>query len=165
MLYYPATWAHGLRRIVTCGRLGKEMDSRSLAEFWKTAIIFWRGKVNTHGLGSGPKLKTASTLFPHLHFQLCFRLVIVADLREGQKASNLGDTFVRVHPAFSTARFPGLGRSIFGSACLCILERQEQIQNLIKVGGSKREADHMVAWSCLRHLDILEVLWILEGFE
>lgn len=50
MVHYPATLAHGLRKTVTRGRLSKEMDSKSLAEFSTMAIIFWQGKIDTHSL-------------------------------------------------------------------------------------------------------------------
>ena len=56
-------------------------------------------------------------------------------------------------------------RRIGFDTCLSILERQEQVRNLIKVRGNKREVNHLVVWSGSRSLAKLEVLGTLESFE
>lgn len=85
-----------------------------------------------------------STLFLHLHFQLCFRVVIDADLRWMDRepfywAVNVwGSTWPSLQ---QTSR----SKQIEFDYCLRTLERQEQ-KSLIKVRKNDREVNHLVVW-------------------
>lgn len=164
MVDYPTALAHGLRRIITHDRLSKEMDSKALAELWKMAIIFWQGKINTHD-GSSFKLR----LIPPFFFTYISSFVSEWLLLQIWEEWTDKKPLIRLWMCEDAPGLPyseaSRSRRIGFDTCLSILERQEQIRNLIKVRGNKREVNHLVVWSGSRSLARLEVLGTLESFE
>ena len=142
MVDYPAALAHGLRRMITCGRVSKEMDSKYLAELWKMVIIPRQGKISTRDVCSTFKLR----LIPPFFF------TYISSFVSGWLLLQIWDEwtenpFIGLWMSEGPAGLQQTSRSkqIEFDYCLRTLERQEQ-KSFIKFRKNDREVNHLVVW-------------------
>lgn len=150
MVDYPAALAHGLRRMITCGRVSKEMDSKSLAELWKMVIIPRQGK-SVHMMFAAVSSSDwfhpfSSPTFPAFfpsgyccRFEMNRQRILLLGCECLYWAVNVwGSTWPSLQQ-------PSRSKQIEFDYCLRTLERQAQ-KNLIKVRKNDREVNHFVVW-------------------
>ena len=144
MVDYPAALAHGLRRMITRGKLSKEMDSKSLAELWKMVIIRWQGKISTHDVCSSFKLRLVPPFFFTYISSFVSEWLLLQIWDEWTENPFIGLWMYEGPPGplYSTT---SRCKQIEFDNCLSTLERQEQ-KNLIKAKRNDREVNHLVVW-------------------
>ena len=127
-----------------CGKLSKEMDSKSLAELWKMVIIPRQGKISTHDVYGSFKLR----LIPPFFFTYISSFVsewLLLQIWDEWAENPFTELWMCEGPPGPLYSTTSRSKQIEFDNYLSMLERQEQ-KNLIKVRRNDREVNHLVVW-------------------
>ena len=141
MVYCPSMLAHGLKRIVTRGRVSLEMNSKSLRVLKDSNNILSRKNQYAQSWQCFLKLRLVPPFFFTYLSNFISRWLLLQPWENcANKKPPIRLSFCEGPPSLIDSSTSGPGRVVVGNTCLYVVERQGQINKFDQSKKNKREA-------------------------